>query len=242
MITAFSSSHHRLGHDAIPNSPGSYKAFLDFYQCLANPFPCYPECRRATRSSWVPKGLLHFAPIAISYHRCAQVRETDHWEKHIEPRGKYYFTRYYDPTPCSAHLMCTQKPVLPARIHHSPELETGNRCLNCGDSRGQSQFARELYKMPILALKHPLHQVRPVSKKTNVGYLQVGVETYGGGIWHSWFDRDLSLAGRVVVAHQDGSFQSKLIKVDRPLLRIPTLAIHRKYPSCLHIQLLTAFS
>lgn len=84
--------------------------------------------------------------------------------------------------------------------------------------------------MPTLALKYPLYQVRPVSKKSNVGYLQVGVETYGGGIWHSWFDRDLSLAGRVVVTHQDGSFQSKLIKVDRPLLRIPTLAIHRKCP------------
>lgn len=65
-----------------------------------------------------------------------------------------------------------------------------------------------------------------MSKKSKYGYLQVGVETYGGGIWHSWFDRDLSLAGRVVLASKDGSFNSKLIKIDRPLLRIPTLAIH----------------
>lgn len=69
-------------------------------------------------------------------------------------------------------------------------------------------------------------QVRPVSKRSKSGYLQVGVETYGGGIWHSWFDRDLSLAGRVVIADKDGSFQSKLVKIDRPLLRIPSLAIH----------------
>ncbi|GLB33702.1 putative peptidase M18 family protein [Lyophyllum shimeji] len=72
----------------------------------------------------------------------------------------------------------------------------------------------------------PNLKVRPVSKRTNAGYLQVGVETYGGGIWHSWLDRDLSLAGRVVVAEQGGKFRSKLVRIDRPLLRIPTLAIH----------------
>lgn len=75
-------------------------------------------------------------------------------------------------------------------------------------------------------------KVRPVSKKTKYGYLQVGVETYGGGIWHSWFDRDLSLAGRVVFTNKNGGFTPKLIKIDRPLLRIPTLAIHCK----VHIQ------
>jgi aspartyl aminopeptidase len=75
-------------------------------------------------------------------------------------------------------------------------------------------------------------KIRPVSKKSKAGYLQVGVELYGGGIWHSWFDRDLSIAGRVIVkttgsAGKEGEgFVSKLVKVDRPLLRIPTLAIH----------------
>lgn len=73
------------------------------------------------------------------------------------------------------------------------------------------------------------YQVRPVSKKSKSGYLQVGVETYGGGIWHSWFDRDLSLAGRVVIADKSGNFQSKLVKFDKPLLRVPTLAIHREF-------------
>ncbi|KAG5976136.1 hypothetical protein E4U55_007487 [Claviceps digitariae] len=68
-------------------------------------------------------------------------------------------------------------------------------------------------------------RLKPVSKKTNVGYLQVGVEAYGGGIWHSWFDRDLSIAGRVLVREGD-NFVQKLIKIEKPLLRIPTLAIH----------------
>ncbi|GAB0136763.1 hypothetical protein EsDP_00005054 [Epichloe bromicola] len=68
-------------------------------------------------------------------------------------------------------------------------------------------------------------RLKPVSKKTNVGYLQVGVEAYGGGIWHSWFDRDLSIAGRVLVKVGD-NFVQKLVKIEKPLLRIPTLAIH----------------
>eukprot|EP01006_Ploeotia_vitrea_P016955 TRINITY_DN47905_c0_g1_i1.p1 TRINITY_DN47905_c0_g1~~TRINITY_DN47905_c0_g1_i1.p1 ORF type:complete len:482 (+),score=286.86 TRINITY_DN47905_c0_g1_i1:102-1547(+) len=73
----------------------------------------------------------------------------------------------------------------------------------------------------------PCLRVKPVSKKVKSGFLQVGVETYGGLLAHTWFDHDLSVAGRVVVANEDcTAFESRLVRIERPILRIGNLAIH----------------
>ena len=56
-------------------------------------------------------------------------------------------------------------------------------------------------------------------------YVKLNVERYGGMLCAPWFDRPLSVAGRVIVKEGD-SFVTKLVDVDRDLLMIPNLAIH----------------
>ena len=71
----------------------------------------------------------------------------------------------------------------------------------------------------------PNLKLKPNSAYDKNGYLQLGVEVYGGVLLTTWTDRDLSLAGRVIVKGKKQP-QSKLIRFEDPLLRIPQLAIH----------------
>lgn len=50
--------------------------------------------------------------------------------------------------------------------------------------------------------------------------------SYGGGLWHTWFDRDLSMSGKVLVRSTDGKVQNKFVKVEDPVARVSTLCIH----------------
>ncbi|QXC62123.1 M18 family aminopeptidase [Aquihabitans sp. G128] len=69
----------------------------------------------------------------------------------------------------------------------------------------------------------PNLRVKPRPDTGAAGWRQVAVEVYGGALWNSWLDRDLGLSGRVAVS---GRPDPLLVRVDRPLLRIPQLAIH----------------
>mgnify|MGYP001415056385 FL=1 len=56
-------------------------------------------------------------------------------------------------------------------------------------------------------------------------YIKLNVERYGGMLLAPWFDRPLSVAGRLIV-RKNGEIQEKLVAVDKELLVIPNLAIH----------------
>ncbi|HEU4731364.1 MAG TPA: hypothetical protein VFT22_25900, partial [Kofleriaceae bacterium] len=72
----------------------------------------------------------------------------------------------------------------------------------------------------------PNLRLKPHAEYTSEGYAQLAVEVYGGALLNSWLDRDLGLAGRVMVRDDRGGVASRLVCIDRPLLRVPQLAIH----------------
>lgn len=71
-------------------------------------------------------------------------------------------------------------------------------------------------------------RLKPTSTKPgNNGYIQLGVAQYAGALNETWWDRDLSIGGRVIVRDPEtGKTTVKLAKLDWPVARIPTLAPH----------------
>ncbi|MDW3218342.1 MAG: M18 family aminopeptidase [Acidimicrobiales bacterium] len=71
----------------------------------------------------------------------------------------------------------------------------------------------------------PNLRIKPQPDTGTAGWRQLGVEIYGGVLLNSWLDRDLGLAGRIAVRDGNGT-TTRLVRDDRPLLRVPQLAIH----------------
>ncbi len=72
----------------------------------------------------------------------------------------------------------------------------------------------------------PCLKVKPEPEITARNYRQLGVEVYGGALLNPWFDRDLSLAGRVSFSNPEGCLDSTLIDFKEPIATVPSLAIH----------------
>ena len=72
----------------------------------------------------------------------------------------------------------------------------------------------------------PCLKVKPNPEIISNHYLQLGVEVYGGVLLNPWFDRDLSLAGRVSYLNKEGNIEHQLINLEKAIAVIPSLAIH----------------
>lgn len=161
----------------------------------------------------------------------------------LKPRAMSYaqdFVAFLNSSPTPYHAVASLKKLLveagftelSERSSWGGKVERGNKYFVTRNSSSIIAFAVGAQWAPgngvAMVGAHtdsPCLKIKPVSKKSAEGFIQVGVEMYGGGIWHSWFDSDLSLGGRVMVL-QDGKYLPKLINIRKPLLKIPTLAIH----------------
>lgn len=72
----------------------------------------------------------------------------------------------------------------------------------------------------------PGFRLKPHALMLKGGYLQLGVEIYGGPLLATWLDRDLGLAGQVVVKDGQNNLETMLVRLEKPVLRISMLPIH----------------
>jgi len=72
----------------------------------------------------------------------------------------------------------------------------------------------------------PCLKVKPQPDRVVAGYYQLGVEVYGGALLNPWFDRDLSLAGRVSYLSKQQTIEHVLLDYRQAVAVIPSLAIH----------------
>lgn len=113
------------------------------------------------------------------------------------------------------------------------QLEPGKRYLV---TRNDSSIIAFVYgKSPLLDsgirmlgahTDSPCLKVKPRAELNRRGYFQLGVEVYGGALLAPWYDRDLSMAGRVTYRDQSDQVASTLVDFSRPVAVVPSLAIH----------------
>ena len=89
-------------------------------------------------------------------------------------------------------------------------------------SRGADADATSPLRIVGAHTDSPCLKIKPRPDGGGWGWKQLGIEVYGGALLNSWFDRDLGVAGRVVL-HDESTVD---VLVDRAICRVPQLAIH----------------
>jgi aspartyl aminopeptidase len=116
------------------------------------------------------------------------------------------------------------------------ECSCARRCryvVRCGGTvlvalaLGEAPPSRAGFRLAAAHTDSPNLRLKPRSESRAYGHRQLAIEIYGSPLLHTWLDRDLSLAGRVSLI--DGT--THLVRFDRPICRISSLAIHLSPPS-----------
>ncbi len=90
----------------------------------------------------------------------------------------------------------------------------------------EESLAESGFRMVGAHTDSPCLKVKPQPEVHRHGCVQLGVEVYGGVLLNPWFDRDLSLAGRVSYLNRRGQVAHRLLNFSQAVAIIPSLAIH----------------
>lgn len=93
---------------------------------------------------------------------------------------------------------------------------------------GKGEIEEEGFRLIGAHTDSPGFKIKPNAEMlVENGYLKLNTEVYGGAILSTWFDRPLSIAGRVIVKGKTlMNPKIKLVNINKPLLIIPNIAIH----------------
>ncbi|MCJ1434290.1 hypothetical protein MMC27_003657 [Xylographa pallens] len=132
----------------------------------------------------------------LSSHGFTKLSERDLWTDKLEKGGKYFYDR-------------NGSGLIAFTI--GSEYKSGN---------GVAIIASHIDALSA--------RLKPISaKSTKAGYVQLGIAPYAGGLNQTWIDRDLGIGGRVLLKDErNGKISTKLVKLDWPIARIPSLAPH----------------
>ena len=149
--------------------------------------------------------------------------------------------KFMDSSVCNFLAVDTIKKVLVANGFTEKRLEDAFTCqagekffVTKNDSAifavtvGSKPVSETGFKIISAHSDSPCFRIKPNPEMVNGdGLVRLNTEVYGGPILYTWFDRPLSLAGRVILKGKSALHPvTRLLKIDNPILVIPHLAIH----------------
>ena len=133
-------------------------------------------------------------------------------------------TQFIKESPSAFHAVATMKKEF--LNHGFTQLQENERWnLNAGSSYFVTRNDSSIIAFTIP--ENSFDGMRIMASHSDSPSFKINVERYGGMIFSPWFDRPLSVAGRVIIKNPStGKLESRLVNVDRDLVMIPNLAIH----------------